>query len=196
MSARDFASRPSGFSMVEVMVALVVITVGLLGVAKMQALSLASTTSSSQRSMAAFEAASLAAEMHTNRAFWAGGVAPPPATINVNGAAVSSPTPGFPGAVSSCLSAADGGNAPCTSTALAAYDLQQWAAALNGLLPGSTAVIECQSQTPPISCTITVTWSENAVAINSTEASTSQANTGAGSTSQFQNPSYTVYVEP
>jgi type IV pilus assembly protein PilV len=184
--------------MIEVMVALVVITVGLLGVAKMQALSLASTTSATQRSMAALEAASLAAAMHTDRAFWAGGAPPPPATINVNGAVVTSSTAGFPAAASNCLSAPDGGNAPCSSTTLAAYDLQQWAVALNSLLPNTTAEIDCQTQTAPISCSITVSWSENSVSINATEVAAAQADASSGipSSSMFQNPSYTLYVEP
>ena len=68
MHMRFLQSR--GFSLIEVMVALIVLSVGLLGVAKMQALSLSSTTISNKRSMAAIEAASLAAAMHVNRGYW------------------------------------------------------------------------------------------------------------------------------
>ena len=57
-----------GFSLVEVMVAVVVICVGLLGIAKMQAMALSNTTMSRQRSLAAIEAASIASAMHSNRA--------------------------------------------------------------------------------------------------------------------------------
>ena len=49
--------RTGGFSLVEVMVALIVVSVGLLGLAKMEAVALASTTVAGNRSLAAIEAA-------------------------------------------------------------------------------------------------------------------------------------------
>ena len=51
--------------------AVVVICVGLLGIAKMQAMALSNTNMSRQRSLAAIEAASIAASMHSNRQYWA-----------------------------------------------------------------------------------------------------------------------------
>ena len=53
-----------GFSLVEVMVAVIVICVGLLGIAKMQALALSNTTTSRLRALAAIEAAGLASAMN------------------------------------------------------------------------------------------------------------------------------------
>ncbi len=70
-SVRSADPHSQGFSLVEVMVALVVLSIGLLGIAKMQALSLSSTTIASMRSLAALEASSLAAAMHENRGYWA-----------------------------------------------------------------------------------------------------------------------------
>ena len=52
------------------MVAVVVICIGLLGIAKMQAMALSNTSMSRQRSLAAIEAASFASAMHSNRAYW------------------------------------------------------------------------------------------------------------------------------
>ena len=52
------------------MVALVVLCVGLLGILKLEAAAISSTTVASQRSLAALEAASLAASMHVNRGYW------------------------------------------------------------------------------------------------------------------------------
>src|ERR1700678_4179404 len=64
--------RSEGFSLVEVMVALVVCCVGLLGLAKMEALSISSTGIAGARSLAAIEASSLAAAMHADRGYWGG----------------------------------------------------------------------------------------------------------------------------
>lgn len=189
-SSRYGAGLSEGFSLVEVMVALVIIAVGLLGIAKMQALSLASTTSASMRSLAALEAASLAATMHADRNYWDSS---PPATINVSvssasGTTITSSIGGFPAAGANCTST---GTVPCTTTQVASYDLEQWAAALNTLLPNDGATITCTTgQAPPLNCTIQITWSENAVAVNSTEANASLT------TEAFQIPTYTLYVEP
>jgi type IV pilus assembly protein PilV len=207
MSSLRPAIRSLGFSVVEVMVALFVITVGLLGVAKMQALALASTTSADERSMASFEAASLADLMHANRAYWS---ATPPVTIQVsisNGTvSYNSTSPsGFPAATVNCTPAADGGTAPCNPATLAEYDVEQWAAAVNLLLPNSLTTINCPQVTSgspaPLSCTVQISWFENAVAINSAEAAAAAANATGSATTQFQNAqfannTYTLYVDP
>jgi len=59
-----------GFSLLEVMVALVVLSVGLLGVVKLESVAYSSTNVASKRSLAALQAASLAAAMHVNRGYW------------------------------------------------------------------------------------------------------------------------------
>ncbi|MGH8149475.1 MAG: type IV pilus modification protein PilV [Steroidobacteraceae bacterium] len=174
-----------GFSLIEVMVALIVIAVGLLGIGKMQALALASTSSASMRSLAALEAASLAATMHSNRDFWS---ETPPASTTVSGATIASSTAGFPGAVP--VPCSTPGSSSCTPTELAADDLQQWVTALNQILPNVTATVLCANGTPPTACTIQIGWSENAVAINSQEAANVTSN------ETFQTPTYTLYVEP
>jgi len=71
MRRANTPSRARGFTLVEVMVAVIVICIGLLGIAKMQALALSNMTASRLRSLAAIEAASLAASMHSNRNYWA-----------------------------------------------------------------------------------------------------------------------------
>jgi type IV pilus assembly protein PilV len=176
----------SGFSLIEVMVALIVLSVGLLGIARLQSLALSSTQVASQRSLAAIEAASLAAAMHENRGYWVNSD-PAGATITIQGTTFTYTT-GAP-----LLSAAGSPNCtsiatPCTPTQLAAYDLQGWATTLNKLLPNENSVISCGTVTP-VSCTITIFWSENAVAINAQEAS-------AGTTANMQIPTYMLYVEP
>jgi type IV pilus assembly protein PilV len=166
------ANRTHGFSLFEVMVALVIISIGLLGVAKMQALAYASTSTASMRSLAAIEAASLASAMRANRSYWAVGAAPVAITITGTAAAANFCTPA--------------GSAPCTPAQLAAFDLHQWATALNGLLPNPTATISCPTVVTPINCTIQINWAEKMVAINAQ---------GAGGPA-MQAPTYILYVEP
>jgi type IV pilus assembly protein PilV len=172
-----------GFTLLEVMVALFVLSVGLLGVLKLETVAYASTNVAAKRSLAALEASSLAASMHVNRGYW---TTPDPAaaTITVTGplVAVTSNAPllgGVIGAAQVCTST----TVPCLPLNMAAYDLQQWATALSGLLPNVTATVNCGTASP-VSCMITITWNENAVAINTQE-------TGA-----LASPSYTLYVEP
>ena len=179
--------RDRGFSLFEVMVTLVVLGVGLLGIAKMQALALSSTGVAALRSLAALEASSLAASMRADRAYWAqGGVAPPPTGITVIGTAISDPVLAAP---ADCTTTG-GVNPPnCAPAKLAAYDLQRWAAVVNGLLPGAASRIICSTTVnAPVDCTIQISWGENAVALFQQGTST------VGAT--FNVPTYTLYVEP
>jgi type IV pilus assembly protein PilV len=182
------AGRTSGFSLVEVMVAVVVICVGLLGIAKMQSLAMSSTNMARMRSLAALEAASLASAMHANRSFWAGannsGLVPPASITYV-------PPPGA-GITGIGSYPAGGSCVQCTPTEIADYDFGNWINSLNGVLPGANATITCISATPPVNCTITITWSENPVAMTQQEAQQSAATPLAG----FNNPIYTLDVEP
>jgi type IV pilus assembly protein PilV len=164
------------------MVALVVLSVGLLGIAKMHALAYASTSTASLRSLASIEAASLASMMRANRAYWATGLAPP--LITIDGTAISDATLANTAASASyCMK---GPTAPCSPATLAAYDLHRWGAALAALLPGPTSVISCPVVTPPISCTIRIDWTEKVVSVNS------QGVAGPA----MAPPTYMLYVEP
>lgn len=165
-----------GFSLLEVLVALIVLSVGLLGIAKMEALALSSTAVSTRRALAALEADSLADSMHVNRGYWGAAAG---LTFTVSGNTVTtlpiSPEP-------NCLGAA------CNSPQLASYDLGEWAKQLQLLLPGDQATIACNGNTP-IECLITISWNEQAVGLNAT-----QASSGVGSA--ITNVNYVLYVEP
>jgi type IV pilus assembly protein PilV len=173
-----------GFTLLEVMVALIVLTVGLLGVLKLETVAYASTNIAAKRSLAALEAASLAASMHVNRGYWATPDTSA-AAISVKGTVVtiaggSAPLlSGVIGTAQVCTSL----TVPCSPQRMAAYDLQQWAATMLALLPNYAATVNCGTANP-VSCMINIQWNENAVAISSQE-------TGA-----LANPSYTLYVEP
>jgi type IV pilus assembly protein PilV len=187
------AKRSAGFSLVEVLVALIVTSVGLLGLAKMESLALASTSVAGTRSIVAIQAASLAAMMHANRGYWAGGFALASTTV-----AGATPTPGAAGTVTISNSQLQGsfncttpGTASCGTTPMAGYDLQQWGAALLQLLPNYLATINCSITTgTPVTCTIQIQWSENAVAINS------QQSGPTGNIASLNAPTYVLYVQP
>jgi type IV pilus assembly protein PilV len=191
-SAPLLPARLRGFSLVEVMVALIIIAVGMLGIAKMQALALSTTESSGVRSLVAIEAASLAASMHANRDYW---VAGPPASSFT----VSVQTTG-PGTVTTNVTDATGvltatpncaTPTPCSAANLAAYDVQSWATALGQIVPAALATVNCDLTAPPLSCTIQITWQENV----SSTSNTTAAATGSAP-NLLNSPQYTLYVEP
>lgn len=199
-----YSDRARGFTLVEVMVAVLVICVGMLGIAKMQALALNNMSTSRLRSLAAIEAASLAAAMHSNRNYWGS----PPTTVAI---AQTTEVLSSTDTTLSALAIADMGTNPvnaCVGTSngvavcptavnLAAYDLALWAQDLEGLLPNAGANIACLPGPPP-SCTIQITWTEQAVAVNAAEGAQQSAAQTAGTVGQqmFENPTYTLYVEP
>lgn len=175
-----------GFSLIEVLVALIVTAIGLLGIAKLQALAYANTGSASTRSLVAIQTAGLASAMHANRQYWALGLAPSPFTIT--GTVISDAT--LAAAATGATDCNSGGAlAPCTPANLAAFDLHTWANALNGLLPGSNPIttITCTG-TLPVNCTVAVTWNEKTVSLN--------AQSAANTTTATFAPAYILYVEP
>jgi type IV pilus assembly protein PilV len=192
MSARSLVrSIQHGFTMIEVMVALVIMSIGLLGIAKMQALSVSSTSTSRLRSVAAYEAAGMASAMRANRAYWSAASLAKP--VNVSAGAASSTdstlsaaiTAVGAGVVDYCVSGTS-----CKPVTMAADDLQRWAYELNFMLPNSTALITCPTLTVPPTCTISITWDEKAVAMNK------QAAAVTSTTANFRLPTYVLYVQP
>jgi type IV pilus assembly protein PilV len=176
-----------GFSLIEVMVALIIIAVGMLGIAKMQALALSTTESSGVRSLVAIEAASLAATMHTNRDYWVSGPPAPITNIGITTATARTPTitiDTFPGTQNCATTSA------CTAPQVAAYDVQQWAAALAAVVPAAAVVIACPQNVTPVACTIQISYQET---VTSTNNATAAASSAAGALNSAQ---YTLYVEP
>lgn len=171
----------AGFSLTEVMVAVIVICIGLLGIAKMQALSLANSNTARLRSLAAIEAASLASIMHSNRNYWGG--AAPPANTTLNAGVVASSDPALVANLGfSCFAAA------CTPVQLAGFDFNRWVRSLQGLLPNPQITVACPPvANAPVSCTILIRWTEQAVALAAQQV---------GQANQIQTPDYLLYVEP
>jgi len=192
MTRTQLSTRAAGFTVIEAMVALIIISVGLLGVAKMQAVTISSTSTSRLRSLAAIEGASLASAMYANRAYW--GFIPVDATIAVSGATVTTAEATLKAALTTVSGSGklatycqSGAGAPCAPATMAATDLLQWSADLNRMLPGSVATINCPAINTPRTCTVFISWTEHAVAMTKQQAK-------AGLT--MASPDYKLYVEP
>lgn len=184
-SARPPRPGQAGYALLEVAVALLVLSLGLLGVAKTQALILKSTYSSGQRALVSLAAGSLAAALEGNPSYWRGVSQgrTTPLTLTV--------TPGSTGPTlsSSDLTAATRhcASSSCTATELAAYDLRAWATNLQSQLgdffQGATLVVQPPDAGTSVNVQITVRWQESLPAI--------QGN-GAGVVDQ----TLTHYVQP
>ena len=163
--------RSRGTSLIEVLVALVVISVGLLGVAKMQALAIASTRTSSVRSLIAIEAASIGSAMHANQGYWQAVASGFSASVHVTSATawptITSSDAAMAGSTTNCLTSV------CTATQMAAYDIGTWAQALWTLTPtvaSSVPTINCSGN--PITCVVQIQWTESTVGTNGAYAGT------------------------
>jgi type IV pilus assembly protein PilV len=176
-----------GFTLVEVLVALIVISIGLLGVAKLQALALSSTGIAGKRSMAALEAAGIASAIHADRGYWS--AITTNTIVTATGTSFTSTDPLLaPGPT--CLV---GAGAPCSAADMASSDLVRWAtSALSTLGTGYKGTIFCRPAVTvlpeiPASCRITLNWAENIVVTDSTQALTAPT---------IQNPQYILFVTP
>jgi type IV pilus assembly protein PilV len=139
-----------GFSLVEVLVALLVLSIGLLGISKLIMLSARSNDSAYLRSQATALAYSLLDTMHANRQTAING------TYDI-AAANSAPDPGV-----QCNSAS-----PCTnSLVLAQFDLFQWKSRLLALGPTGNGSVATATAADPVTgttsttATVTVTWDD------------------------------------
>lgn len=178
-----------GFTLIEVLVAVLLVNIGLLGIAKTAALAISSTQISSSRSLIALQASSLAAAMQSNKAYWAAGVAP--TSFSAQGNAV---TDNLTGVLNQTTPDCVNAPAPaCTPAQLAAFDLQAWAANMALLIPLYAATFTCTNQAgSQISCIITINWSEKYVALNRT--TTTGSATSGGTQTAMQ--TFSLYVSP
>jgi len=188
---RNLHSRQAqgGFTLLEVMVAVLLLTIGIFGFAKMQALAISSTQTASSRSIVAMQANSLAAAMHGNRDYWAdGGLVV--RTFSTSGATVTDAT----GVVNTrptgdCESATKPSAPKCTLQQMAALEVNLWATNLNALLPGATSLVNCSSSSDtPVSCVLTIQWNDRYINSTQTAATSGFGTSGARS--------YTLYIEP
>jgi len=162
----------AGFTLIEVLIALVILSIGLLGMAGIQLQGLRGTTSSTLRSDATILANDIAERIHTNKdgVIFNNNINPAQNQIysNVDTSAINcaapptlcSASPGTP-AVAACA-------APLGPNSMAASDIFEFACGLTGtggvnnLLPGGSATITCDTPGCPFGSllTLNVNWSE------------------------------------
>ncbi|MCQ4163779.1 type IV pilus modification protein PilV [Tahibacter harae] len=152
-------SKNRGFSLLEVLIALMIFSVGLLGLAGLMVVSVKTNNGAYQRTQAAFLAQSMVDRMRAN-------------SMGVWGGNYNATVPG--GSNPTC---------PCTVAQLAQRDLYWWGQELTNFLPNPAATVRCVNNNnvgvndrrrPPYNgtCTMTITW---------TEGSLDRAATGPGS---------------
>ena len=136
---RHHATREHGFTLIEVLITLVIMAVGMLGLAGMQITSLKNTESAYQRSQAAQMAYDMLDRMRANTQ----GV-----TENEYNAIDDTP----PGSYTDCEAAT------CTAAQMAEFDDATWHAALATLLPSGTGEVDGNGADSIF--TITITWDD------------------------------------
>lgn len=138
---RIIRHRSQGFSLMEVLIAVFVLAVGLLGAAGLQLSSLRSNQTAHLRTIATQQVLDIAERMRSNRA----GV--------IIGAynAIS----GTSGTDSGCSI-----NTACTPAQLAAHDAISWNTTNNGLMPGGRGTVDIVGGVIPKRFVITISWDE------------------------------------
>lgn len=124
-----------GFSLIESMVALLVLSVGLIGIAALHTRGLSANRTAVYRNIAVSLSADMTDRIRANRV----------AGTAYNGT----------GASKGC----DTGTS-CSSSDLALHDLFLWEALVQSMLPNGDGTVAADATTDPITYTITVTWDE------------------------------------
>lgn len=127
-----------GFTIVEVLVALVVLAIGMLGIAGLYVTTLGSGSAAINRMQAVNLATDMADRIRANR--------------NANVAYAAGASTGL-----SCIGA---GAVDCTAAQMAADDVLQWNNEIAQALPAGSGTIAVAGSASPYTYTITLNWSE------------------------------------
>jgi type IV pilus assembly protein PilV len=133
-------NKQQGFTLLEVLIALLVLSIGLLGLAALQTTGLRSNEMASMRTTSTMLAYDISDRMRANSQ----GIIDSDYVIG-SGAVT--------GTIPDCTAT------DCTTAQMATFDLSQWKTAV-ALLPGGLGDIT-QTAGPPLTHTITVRWDEN-----------------------------------
>lgn len=134
-----------GFTLLEVMIALVIFSIGLLGLAGLQARGLQSNTMAQYRTTAMILAYDMADRIRANPAGVAAG--------NYNSLDNANPAAG------DCI------NNTCSAAQMAAYDYYEWQQSANNALPSGHGTVTGAPGSP---FTVTVMWDEDRTGVTGT----------------------------
>jgi type IV pilus assembly protein PilV len=141
-------ARTSGFSLLEVLISLVIMSVGLLGVAGLISTTLKGNDSAYMRTQATAQAYNIIDRMRANM-------------DGVNSLDYVLPMPAAPSAATAVPAACTGFGAGCSSATLAAYDIAQWEYELAKLLPQGRGSISTTITPTATTYTVTVLWNDS-----------------------------------
>lgn len=183
--------RQDGFTMVELLVTILIVTVGILGLAKMQATAVSNTAVSRTRALMTYQAESLAAMIRSNRSFWitSGNFTSwPDFKLKADGTYTSN-------LMDTSITTCTGATVTCTPAGLAFDDVvNTWKPQFVTNFPNATATIACvpatgttcnANPTAPHGYDITLTWAQKMVAMNKSTVG-----------SQTQNVTIVMHVQP
>ena len=132
------AKNQSGFTLIEVLIALIVLAVGLLGMASLTVHSMQSNQGAYMRSQASVLAYDIAERMRSNHE---GAIT----TSTYTATSASQPT---------CTNG-------CTPSQQAQLDVHQWRTALQSSMPGATAAITRTANGDLMEYQITISWTDS-----------------------------------
>lgn len=133
------ARYAAGFTLLEAMIALVVLSVGMIGIAALQGQSLAANRTAQLRTQAVALAGDMADRIRVNR---------------LAGSAYAGP------AANQHCDPQSGGGVACTPEQMAAHDLYVWGAQVGQRLPDGVGEVSYDAATIPPTYTIEVRWVE------------------------------------
>lgn len=136
---RDKYPTESGFTLMEILISLFVLSIGLLGMAGLQIGGMNSTKSAQTRTLATLAAYDIIDRMRTN-------------TDGVSAGDYDSVSCSSSGSLPSCISSSTG----CTSSELTTYDVYDWCTNYVDTLPDGSATVAKSGNVH----TITVNWTE------------------------------------
>lgn len=148
------ASGERGFTLMEILISVLVLSVGLLGLASLQAAGLSANNSAYFRTQAIHLANDMADKIRANPVEVTTG------TFNNVSAPVASPT-----------DCSQGTN--CTTTEVAQHDIAEWYGSLASELPGATGTITRNAGTQVV--TVSVMWDDARTGANGTGCTTAAA---------------------
>lgn len=150
-----YDTQAQGFSLIEVLVALLVLSIGLLGLAALQTTSLKYNTDSYFRTQATFFVYDIMDRMRANNtsATVANG-----GTYDVSSAAAATAIINSYATCSSSSCACD--TSSCSATDLATYDLGKWYERMAAVLPDAGNSLATIDITATKQVTITISWKE------------------------------------